>query len=117
MTAATAAAGQKAIDLAASDEAALAAAVEGEEVDEAGAGEQQTLLEALLSRLEDAELITHRRLEESAAAKAKEEAEAAAAAVAQAKEAPGQNKKKLAEQDGDGMWAWKSPRKITSGII
>ena len=40
MTAATAAAGQKAIDLAASDEAALAAAVEGEEVDEAGAGEQ-----------------------------------------------------------------------------
>lgn len=106
VTAATAAAGQKAIDLATRGEVTEEAVGEGEEAAE---GDQQSLLETLLSRLEDAELISRKRLEESAAAKAKEEARAEAEV-----EHPQGLKKKLAEQDADGMWAWKSPVKTTA---
>ena len=100
VTAATAAAGQKAIDMAASGEGA-----------EAAAGEQQSLLEALLSRLEDAELISRKRLEHSVANKAKEAAEASASL--EHPQPQQKEKKKLAEQDADGMWAWKSPVKLS----
>ena len=67
VTAATAAAGQRATDLATTGQTTEDADSEG---GEAAAGDQQSLLEALLSRLEDAELISRKRLEESAATKA-----------------------------------------------
>ena len=108
VTAATAAAGQKAIDMATADEATEKAVGEGEEVT---MGDQQSLLEALLSRLEDAELISRKRLEESAANKAKEETDAAV----DVDQSRGQ-RKKLAEQDADGKWAWKSPAKASAAV-
>ena len=107
VTAATAAAGQRATDLATTGQTT-------EDTDsEAAAGDQQSLLEALLSRLEDAGLISRKRLEESAATKANGQAETAAKEEA---EAQGQ-RKKLAEQDADGMWAWKSPVKLSGAAL
>jgi hypothetical protein len=108
VTAATAAAGQRATDLVTGGETTGGTDGEG---DEAATGDQQSLLEALLSRLEDAELISRKRLEEStnvnglADASAKQEDEA---------QMP---RKKLAEQDADGMWAWKSPAKLSGAAL
>lgn len=109
VTAATATAGQRATDLVTSGETTGDTISEG---GEASTGNQQSLLEALLSRLEDAELISRKRLEESATIKVNGQSDAAAKEDA----AQGQ-RKKLAEQDEDGMWAWKSPVKMSSTAL